>query len=124
MQSGTNGSINLINFKPGNKFPGDPIDGGLQFFLGVFQFLSDGDMLRAMRFASTTADAIRSGSGDFPRGSAHEVFLPAGEFTFRIKMVVCGKGAGDIHIFGTGDTVTAAGAAHFHFCIDGSNNFL
>ena len=81
-------------------------------------------MLRAVLFAFAAADAIGSGSRCLSGSGAHEVFLPTGESIFGVNMVICGKGAGNVHMLGAGHAVAAAGAANFHFGIDGSHNFL
>ena len=69
--------------------------------------------------AFAASDAVGGGGGILAHGGAHGVIHQPPEFALGITAVVGRKGAGNVHIPRSGHTVTAAGAAHLHLCIDG-----
>ena len=101
---------------------GDPrkeaVMGRTKCFVRLFQFLPDGNALRAMLLALAAADALGGEGGVAREGDGNGVLEAARPFRFAEHCVVTAERRGDVDALRAGHAVLAAGAADFLLQLD------
>lgn len=105
-------------------FPYHPVQRCFQFFLCLFQTFSDLNMLWAMFFTFSTADAVGSCRRILSKSRAHYIIHKAPEFSFCKSAVIRRKCSRNIHALRTWHTVTTTGTSNLHLSIDGCYHLL